>query len=101
MKNISYRVQPLNQIGECRSQKTLRTLENRFEKFDSVKCDEFKHAFFDKYGFELFFNHLSLRCARKSTIIINLSFERCREILGDIVLTAAMVDTGLCTALLL
>ena len=93
MKNIPYPVQPLNKIGECRSQKTLRTLENRFEKFDFVICDEFKYAFFDKYSFELFFNHLSLRCGRKSIIITtNRSFERWSEIFGDIVLTAAMVD---------
>lgn len=93
MKNIPYPVQPLNHIGECRSQKTLRTLENRFEKFDSVICDEFKDAFFDKYSFKLFFNHLSLRCGRKSAIITtNLSFERWSEIFRDIVLTAAMVD---------
>jgi len=93
MKNIPYSVQPLKQIGECRSRKTLRTLENRFEKFDSVRCDEFKYVSFDKYNFELFFNHLPLRCGRKSAIITtNRSFERWSEIFGDIVLTAAMAD---------
>jgi DNA replication protein DnaC len=36
---------------------------------------------------------LSLRCGRKSTIITtNLSFDRWKEIFGDPVLTAAMVD---------
>lgn len=83
----------LTQIRECRSQKTLRTLENRFEKFDLVICDEFGYVSFDKDGAELLFNHLSLRCGRKSTIITtNLSFERWGEIFGDTVLTAAMVD---------
>lgn len=83
----------LTQIRECRSQKTLRTLENRFEKFDLVICDEFGYISFDKDGAELLFNHLSLRCGRKSTIITtNLSFERWNEIFGDTVLTAAMVD---------
>jgi len=83
----------LTQIRECRSQKTLRTLENRFEKFDLVICDEFGYISFDKDGAELLFNHLSLRCGRKSTIITtNLSFERWGEIFGDTVLTAAMVD---------
>ena len=83
----------LTQIRECRSQKTLRTLENRFEKFDLVICDEFGYISFDKDGAELLFNHLSLRCGRKSTIITtNLSFERWSEIFGDTVLTAAMVD---------
>jgi len=47
----------------------------------------------DKNGAELLFNHLSLRCGRKSTIITtNLSFDRWGEIFGDPVLTAAMVD---------
>jgi len=83
----------LTQIRECRSQKILRTLENRFEKFDLVICDEFGYVSFDKDGAELLFNHLSLRCGRKSTIITtNLSFDRWSEIFGDTVLTAAMVD---------
>ncbi len=83
----------LTQIRECRSQKILRTLENRFEKFDLVICDEFGYISFDKDGAELLFNHLSLRCGRKSTIITtNLSFDRWSEIFGDTVLTAAMVD---------
>lgn len=83
----------LTQIRESRSQKSLRTLENRFEKFDLVICDEFGYISFDKEGAELLFNHLSLRSGRKSTIITtNLSFERWGEIFGDTVLTAAMVD---------
>jgi len=83
----------LTQLRECRSQKHLRTVENRFEKFDLVICDEFGYISFDKEGAELLFSHLSLRCGRKSTIITtNLSFDRWKEIFGDPVLTAAMVD---------
>jgi DNA replication protein DnaC len=83
----------LTQIRESHSQKILRILENRFEKYDLVICDEFGYISFDKEGAELLFNHLSLRCGRKSTIITtNLSFERWGEIFGDPVLTAAMVD---------
>lgn len=83
----------ITQVRECRSQKTLRTLENRFEKFDLVVCDEFGYISFDKEGAELLFSHLSLRAGRKSTIITtNLSFDRWSEIFGDPVLTAAMVD---------
>lgn len=83
----------LTQIKECRSQKTLRTLENRFEKYDLVICDEFGYISFDKEGAEMLFSHLSLRAGRKSTIITtNLSFDRWGEIFGDLVLTAAMVD---------
>jgi len=83
----------ITQIRECRSQKTLRTLEGRFEKYDLVICDEFGYISFDKEGAELLFSHLSLRAGRKSTIITtNLSFDRWSEIFGDPVLTAAMVD---------
>lgn len=83
----------LTQLRESRSQKLLRAVENRFEKFDLVICDEFGYISFDKEGAELLFSHLSLRCGRKSTIITtNLSFDRWKEIFGDPVLTAAMVD---------
>ncbi len=83
----------LTQLRESRSQKYLRMVENRFEKFDLVVCDEFGYISFDKEGAELLFSHLSLRCGRKSTIITtNLSFDRWKEIFGDPVLTAAMVD---------
>jgi DNA replication protein DnaC len=83
----------ITQIKECRSQKTLRALESRFEKYDLVICDEFGYISFDKEGAEMLFSHLSLRAGRKSTIITtNLSFDRWSEIFGDPVLTAAMVD---------
>jgi DNA replication protein DnaC len=82
MKNIPYPGQPLTQTRERIPQETLRTIENRFEKFDLVTCDEFGYVSFDKDGVELLFNHLSLRCGRKSAIITtNLSFERWGEIL--------------------
>lgn len=83
----------ITQIRESRSQKTLRTLESRFEKYDLVICDEFGYISFDKEGAEMLFSHLSLRAGRKSTIITtNLSFDRWSEIFGDPILTAAMVD---------
>lgn len=83
----------LTQIHESRSQKALRQLESRFEKYDLVICDEFGYISFDKAAAEMLFSHLSLRAGRKSTIITtNLSFERWTEIFGDEVLTAAMVD---------
>jgi DNA replication protein DnaC len=83
----------ITQIHESRSNRMLRTLENRFEKYDLVICDEFGYISFDKEASELLFTHLSLRAGRKSTIITtNLSFDRWSEIFGDPVLTAAMVD---------
>ena len=85
--------QLITQIRESRSERRLRTLENRFEKYDLVICDEFGYISFDKEGAELLFTHLSLRTGKKATIITtNLSFDRWSEIFGDPVLTAAMVD---------
>ncbi len=83
----------ITQIQESRSDKTLRLLESRFEKYDLVICDEFGYISFDKQAAELLFTHLSLRIGRKATIITtNLGFDRWKEIFGDEVLTAAMVD---------
>jgi len=83
----------ITQIKESRSEKWRRQLENRFEKYDLVICDEFGYISFDKQASELLFTHLSLRAGRKATIITtNLSFDRWSEIFGDPVLTAAMVD---------
>ena len=83
----------LTQLRESHSRHILRQMEARFEKYDLVICDEFGYISFDKQGAELLFSHLSLRAGRKSTIITtNLGFDRWEEILGDPVLTAALVD---------
>ncbi len=83
----------INQLKECRAERTLRTFQNKFEKYDLVVCDEFGYISFDKEGSELLFTQLSLRAGRKSTIITtNLSFERWDELFKDPVLTVAMVD---------
>lgn len=83
----------LTQIRECRSQKSLRQLEIRFQRYDMVICDEFGYVSCDKEGGELLFNHLSLRAGKKATIITtNLAFDRWSEIVKDKVLVAAMVD---------
>ncbi|MEO7049987.1 MAG: IS21-like element helper ATPase IstB, partial [Ferruginibacter sp.] len=84
----------LTQIRESYSNRTLRMLELRFEKYDLVICDEFGYISFDKQGAEMLFNHLSLRTGIKSTIITsNLSFDKWNDIFGkDTVLTAALLD---------
>jgi DNA replication protein DnaC len=83
----------ITQLKESRSQHTLRTFQNKFEKYDLVICDEFGYISFDKEGAELLFTNLSLRAGRKATIVTtNLSFDRWQELFGDPVLTAAMVD---------
>ncbi len=83
----------ITQIQEAKSERTLRSLQSRFEKYDLVVCDEFGYVSFDKAAAELLFTHLSLRASRKSTIITtNLGFNRWNELFQDKVLTAAMVD---------
>lgn len=85
--------QLLTQIRKCRSARTLHQLELKFIKYDLVICDEFGYVSFNKDGAEALFNHLSLRTGRKATIITtNLAFDRWKEIFGDPILTAAMVD---------
>lgn len=83
----------VNQLKESRSEKTLRSFEKRFEKYDLIIADELGYISFDKEASELLFTYLSLRASRKSTIITtNLSFERWDEIFKDPVMTAAMID---------
>ena len=83
----------VNELKESRSNKTLRTFEHRFQKYDLVIADELGYISFDKEASELLFTYLSLRAGRKSTIITtNLSFERWEEIFKDPVMTAAMID---------
>jgi DNA replication protein DnaC len=84
----------LTQIRESHSERTLRSLEHKFKKYDLVICDEFGYISFDKQGSEMLFNHLSLRTGIKATIITsNQSFDKWKDILGkDPVLTAALLD---------
>ncbi len=83
----------VNELKECRSNKTLRAFEKNFERYDLIIADELGYISFDKEASELLFTYLSLRAGRKSTIITtNLSFERWDEIFKDPVMTAAMID---------
>ena len=83
----------LTQIREARTDKTLRTLEMKFERFDLVICDELGYVGFDKDGAEMLFNHLSLRAGKRATVITtNLPFTRWEEVLKDKVLCSALVD---------
>ena len=83
----------LTLIREAKTEKTLRNLELRFERFDLVICDELGYVGFDKEGAEMLFNHLSLRTGKKATIITtNLPFTRWEEVLKDKVLCSALVD---------
>ncbi|MFZ0447209.1 MAG: IS21-like element helper ATPase IstB [Bacillus sp. (in: firmicutes)] len=83
----------INQLKEHRSERTLRSFELKFEKYDLVIIDELGYISFDKEGAELLFTHLSLRAGRKSTIITsNLSFIKWQDVFHDPVLTAALTD---------
>ena len=50
----------LTRIREAKSNKTLRSIQLGFEKYDLVICDEFGYVNCDMEGGELLFNHLSL-----------------------------------------
>lgn len=83
----------LTNVREARSQNKLTQLQNRFEKYDLVICDEFGYVSCDKEGAEMLFNHLSLRAEKRSTMITtNLAFSRWNEIIPDKVLVNALVD---------
>lgn len=83
----------INKLKECRSQRTLLSVERQFEKYDLIILDELGYISFDKEGGELLFNHLSLRAERKSTIITsNLSFEKWNDIFHDPIMTTAIID---------
>lgn len=83
----------LTTVREAKSQHKLTQIQNRFEKYDLVICDEFGYVSCDKEGAELLFNHLSLRAETRSTIITtNLAFSRWNEIIPDKVLVNALVD---------
>ena len=74
----------LTLIREARTEKTLRSMEIRFERYDLVICDELGYVGFDKESAEMLFNHLSLRTGKKATIITtNLPFTRWEEAGGQ------------------
>ena len=84
----------LTLIREAKTEKTLRSLELKFERYDLVICDELGYVGFDKEGAEMLFNHLSLRTGKRATIITtNLPFTRWEEVLKDKVLCSALVDS--------
>ena len=83
----------LTLIREAKTEKSLRSLEIRFERYDLVICDELGYVGFDKESAEMLFNHLSLRTGKKATVITtNLPFTRWEEVLKDKVLCSALVD---------
>lgn len=83
----------INKLKECKSSRTLTTIQRQFEYYDLIILDELGYISFDKEGGELLFTHLSLRAERKSTIITtNLSFEKWEEIFKDPVMTTAIID---------
>ena len=55
----------LTMIREAKTEKSLRNLEMKFERYDLVICDELGYVGFDKEGAEMLFNHLSLRVSHQ------------------------------------
>jgi len=56
----------LTQLRESHSERTLRQLEARFEKYDLVICDEFGYVSFDKNGAELLFPYIRNQVINKT-----------------------------------
>lgn len=56
----------INQLKEFRSERTLRSFELKFQKYDLVILDELGYISFNKEGAELLFSHLSLDCPLSS-----------------------------------
>ena len=48
----------LTHIREAKTEKTLRNLEIKFERYDLVICDELGYVGFDKESADMIFNHL-------------------------------------------
>ena len=83
----------INKLKECKSNRTLTSIQKQFELYDFIILDELGYISFDKEGGELLFTHLSLRAERKNTIITtNLSFEKWEDIFKDPVMTTAIID---------
>ena len=71
---------------------TLRALENKFERYDMVICDEFGYVFRQGGSGDVVQPSLT-RTDKKTTVITtNLAFNRWDEIIADKVLVTAMVD---------
>ena len=66
----------LTLIREAKTEKTLRSLELKFERYDLVICDELGYVGFDKEGAEMLFNHLSLRTGTRTPMAESVSSVR-------------------------
>ena len=83
----------IKKLKECKSNRTLTSIQRQFELYDLIILDELGYILFNKEGCELLFTHLSLRAENKSTIITtNLSFEKWKDIFKDSVMTTAIIN---------
>jgi len=81
------------ELKEALSKHQLNVYKKKFEKYDLVILDELGYISFDKSGSEILFNLLSNRNDKGSIIISsNLTFDRWNEVIGDTVLTGALID---------
>jgi len=82
-----------NQLIEAREERELQRLIERYRKYDLLILDELGYIPFSREGAELIFQVLAERHERGSLIITaNLGFADWTKILGDPVMTAALLD---------
>ena len=80
-------------LKEAMNQQQLTYFRRKFERYDLVILDELGYISYDKSGSELLFQMLSNRHGKGSVIVTtNLTFDLWEKVLGDPVLTGAMID---------
>lgn len=83
----------INQLTLAKRDLSLTSLFKRLDKFDVIVCDELGYVPHDPDGADLFFQLISQRAERKSTIITtNLTFSEWEQVFLNPRTTAAAVD---------
>jgi DNA replication protein DnaC len=83
----------INQLVDAKRDLTLTSLLKRLDKFDVIVCDELGYVPHDPCGADLFFQLISQRAERKSTVITtNLTFSEWEQVFINPKTTAAAVD---------
>jgi DNA replication protein DnaC len=83
----------INQLLSAKNDLTLTALFKRLDKFDVIVCDELGYVPHDPTGADLFFQLISQRAERRSTVITtNLTFSEWEQVFLNPRTTAAAVD---------
>lgn len=94
-KRVRFTTAPalVNDLIEARQDYRLSRLQAYYQRIDLLILDEFGFVPFPRDGAELLFNLVASRYERRSTVLTtNLEFGRWTEVLGDEMMTGALVD---------